>query len=98
MAFYAFLVVFNERPAKEALSLFTRVAAGEFRGKRDEWRYAEAWAHYWVAFLSGRADTFQRWLDAMNLKPAKGFAARRLPLPDNPADPSERAGNVILYN
>ena len=28
-----------------------------------------------LAFLSGRAADVQRWLDAMNLKPAKGFAA-----------------------
>ena len=78
--------------------MFTRVAAGEFRGNRDAWRYAEAIAHYWVAFLTSRADMLERWWDAMKLKPTKGFAVCYLPLGDDPMDPSDPRGKTILYN
>jgi tetratricopeptide (TPR) repeat protein len=96
MAFYALLMALNKRPAEEGLKMFTRVAAGEFRREADESRYAEAFAHYWIAFLTGRADVMERWLDAFKLEPTKGLAARELPLPDNPIDPAERQGKVIL--
>ena len=32
MAFYAVLMALNKRPAKEALAIFSQVAAGEFTG------------------------------------------------------------------
>jgi len=84
MAFYAVLMGLSKRPARESLQIFIRVAAGEFRSDTADSRYAEALAHYWVAFLIGRADVLDRWLDAYKLRPNKGFAARELPLPDNP--------------
>ena len=88
MAFYAVLMALNKQPAQEGLTMWTRVASGEFRRDTAESRYAEALAHYWVAFLTDRADVEDRWLDALNLKQTKGFAARELSLPDNAIDPS----------
>jgi tetratricopeptide (TPR) repeat protein len=84
MAFYASLMALSKRPAEEGLQMFTRVASGEFRRDNARSKYAEAFAHYWIAFLTNRSDVVPLWLDAYKLKPSKGFAARELPLPDNP--------------
>jgi len=73
IAFYALLMTLSKRPAEDAIQMFTRVAAGEFRGNRDAWRYAEAFAHYWVAFLTSRADMLERWWDAMKLQANEGL-------------------------
>ena len=68
--------------------MFTRVISGEFRRDTAEASYAEAFSAYWVAFMTDRADVTDRWLDAFQLKPNDGFAARQLLLPDNPVDPA----------
>ena len=88
MAFYAVLMALSKRPAKEALAIFSRVAAGEFHRDHKHARYAEALAHYWIAFLTNRSDVMERWLDAYRLKPGQGWVAQRLTLPDNPIDPA----------
>lgn len=90
MTFYALLMALNKRPAKEGLDIFRRVAAGEFRGDRPESRYAEALSNYWLAYLTGRSDIFERWLDAHKLRPSSGWVARALTLPKNPVDPAGR--------
>jgi len=84
MAIYARLLTLNKRPVEETLKTYMQIAAGEFRHDNAESRYAEAYANYWVGYLTSRPDVVARWLDAYKLKPTKGFAARELPLPDKP--------------
>jgi hypothetical protein len=89
MAFYAVLMAANERPAAETLAMFRRVAAGEFHRDPGS-RYAEALAHYWVAYLTGRPDVVEQWLNARKLAPNTGWVSRWLTLPENPLDPAGR--------
>lgn len=86
MAFYGLLLMMDHRPVEESMPIFQRVFAGEFSGAtpKASARYAEAFAHYMLAFVYSRDDVVARWLDAYRLKPKKGFASRYLYLPDKP--------------
>ena len=83
MAFRTVLLVMNHRPAEERLDAYRRIVAGEFRPGRAS-KYARAYANYWLGYASGGQDIVTLWSQAYALKPAKGFAARYLPLPDSP--------------
>jgi hypothetical protein len=83
MNFYATLLTLNKR-RPEALRVYEDLIAGKFRPSRTNSKYAEAYAHYWLAYLTNRQDVVARWLDAYKLKPRRGFASDYLPLPDSP--------------
>ena len=84
MAFRAALLTLNKRPAREGLEVYKRIVAGDFARHRSASRYARAYAEYWLAHLTGRPDLIPLWSRAYAAKPAKGFAARYLPLPNSP--------------
>lgn len=84
MAFHAFLLTLSGASRKDVTQIYSLVAAGAYRKNAEESRYAEALAHYFLAYLTKRQDVVARWLDAYALRPSKGFASRYLPLPDKP--------------
>jgi len=88
MAFRTVLLSLNNRTSEERFELYRRIIAGEFRPSRKASNYARAYANYFFGDATGRQDIVALWLQAYALKPAKGFAATYLPLPDSPILPS----------
>lgn len=84
MAFRAALLALNKRPAQEGLEVYKDILSGEFARDRSASKYARAYADYWLGHLTGRPDIVALWSRAYATKPAKGFAARYLPLPNSP--------------
>ena len=87
MTLYALLLNLNQRRRQEVTAVLSRVVAGEFRRRprlAPETRYAEAYAHYWLAYLTDRSDVLERWLQAYSLRTDDRFAKKYLPLPSKP--------------
>jgi hypothetical protein len=84
MAFRSILLVLNNHPNVEKTDLYKRIIAGDFRPAHRSSKYARAYADYFLGYATGLRDIVTLWQRAYELKPTKGFAARYLPLPDNP--------------
>lgn len=86
MALYALLLNADDRRRAEVAPMLSRVVAGEFHRSpptADD-RYAEAYAHYILGYLTNRSDLLQLWLRAYSLKTENWFASKYLPLPTKP--------------
>ena len=84
MLFYSLLLTLNKRPPSEAADVLESIAVGQFKSRTRSSKYAEALAHYYLAYLTNRGDLVDRWIEAAARKPKKGFAAQYLPLPEDP--------------
>jgi tetratricopeptide (TPR) repeat protein len=85
LAFHANLLVLNRR-SPDAAHVFKQVltSTSDDCGLRS--RYAAAYARYYLALIerTDEALALNRWQEARDLQPAKGFASKYLRLPDPP--------------
>ena len=86
MAFYALLLTFDKARRTEATRLLAKIVSGKFQRSHitPQTLYAEAWAHYLLAFLIGRHDVLELWLKAHALQTDNRFCSKYLPLPKKP--------------
>ena len=84
-AFHGTLLVLNRR-SPDAARIYKQVLTSTSEDHRPRSQYAAAYARYYLALIE-RADdalALNRWQEARDLQPAKGFASKYLPLPDPP--------------
>lgn len=85
LAFHANLLILNRR-SSDAAQVFRQVLTSTSDDGGLSSRYAAAYARYYLALIE-RADealALNRWQEARDLQPAKGFASKYLRLPDPP--------------
>ena len=85
LAFHANLLILNRR-SPDAAKVLRQVLTSTSDDLGLRARYPAAYARYYLALIE-RADealALNRWQEARDLRPAKGFASKYLPLPDPP--------------
>ena len=84
-AFHGTLLVLNRR-SPDAARIYRQVLTSTSEDHCPRSRYAAAYARYYLALIerSDEALALNRWQEARDLQPSKGFAAKHLTLPDPP--------------